>query len=56
MLDKSINFSHTTYQIINDKNEFLSLRKARNFFSIKDLIKSCDIESTVLLKRDTWIK
>ncbi len=53
MLDKNISFSHTTYQIINDKNEFQSLRKARNFFSIKDLIKSCDIGlSTVLLKKE----
>ena len=53
MLDKNINFCHTTYQIINDKNEYISLRKARNFFSIKDLIKSCDIGlSTVLLKKE----
>ena len=53
MLDRNINFCHTTYQIINDKNEFISLRKARNFFSIKDLIKSCDIGlSTVLLKKE----
>ena len=53
MLEKNINFCHTTYQIINDKNEYISLRKARNFFSIKDLIKSCDIGlSTVLLKKE----
>jgi len=53
MENKSINFCHTTYKIISEKNEFLSLRKARNFFSIKDLIKSCDIGlSTVLLKKE----
>ena len=50
---ESVNFSHTNYKIINEKNEFLSLRKARNFFIIKDLIKSCDIGlSTVVLKKE----
>ncbi len=53
MQNQSISFSHTTYQIINESNEFISLRKARNFFDIKDLIKSCDIGlSTVMLKRE----
>ena len=33
--------------------QFLSSRKARNFFNINDLAKSCDIGlSTVLLKRE----
>ena len=53
MENEKINFCHTTYKIINERNEFISLRKARNFFNIKELIKSCDIGlSTVLLKKE----
>ena len=53
MENERINFCHTTYRIINERNEFISLRKARNFFNIKELIKSCDIGlSTVLLKKE----
>jgi len=53
MESQNINFCHTTYKIINEKNQFLSSRKARNFFNINDLAKSCDIGlSTVLLKRE----
>ena len=53
MENERINFCHTTYKIINERNEFISLRKARNFFNIKELIKSCDIGlSTVLLKKE----
>jgi len=53
MQSESINFCHTTYKIINERNEFCSSRRARNFFNIKDIIKSCDIGlSTVLLKKE----
>jgi len=53
MESQNINFCHTTYKIINEKNQFLSSRKARNFFNINDLAKSCDIGlSTVLLKKE----
>ena len=53
MESQNINFCHTTYKIINEENQFLSSRKARNFFNINDLAKSCDIGlSTVLLKRE----
>jgi len=53
MENEKINFCHTTYKIINERNEFIALRKARNFFNIKELIKSCDIGlSTVLLKKE----
>ena len=53
MENERINFCHTTYRIVNERNEFISLRKARNFFNIKELIKSCDIGlSTVLLKKE----
>ena len=34
MQDRAISFCHTSYKIINEKGEFLSLRKARNFILI----------------------
>ena len=44
--------SHTTYQIVNRNNEKISIRRARSFFKIQDLLYSCDIGlSTVILKR-----
>ena len=53
MLGENINFCHTSYKIINEEKQFLSLRRARNFFTMKDLIKSCDIGlSTVILKKE----
>ena len=49
--------SHTTYQIVNRDNKKISIRKARNFFEIKDLLYSCDIGlSTVILKKKTFFK
>ncbi len=54
MQDQAITFCHTSYKIINEKGEFISSRKARNFMTINDLIKSCDIGlSTVLIEKDT---
>ncbi len=54
MQDKYISFCHTSYKIINEKGEFISLRKARNFMTVNDLIKSCDIGlSTVLIEKET---
>ena len=53
MQGENINFCHTSYKIINEEKQFLSLRRARNFFTMKDLIKSCDIGlSTVILKKE----
>ena len=49
--------SHTTYQIVNRDNKKISIRKARNFFEIKDLLYSCDIGlSTVILKKKLFSK
>ncbi len=54
MQDKYISFCHTSYKIINEKGEIISLRKARNFMTVNDLIKSCDIGlSTVLIEKET---
>jgi len=49
--------SHTTYQIINQNNKKISIRKARSFFKIQDLLYSCDIGlSTVILKKNLFSK
>ncbi len=43
-------FSHTSYFVINSKNEIISKRKAKTFITFDQLIKSCDIGlSTVIL-------
>ena len=53
MHDQAISFCHTSYKIINEKGDFVSLRKARNFMTVNDLIKSCDIGlSTVLIEKE----
>ena len=60
-LKKQINFmqlnkleiSHTSYSIINSKNEVISNRIAMKSMTYQDLIKSCDIGlSTVILKKN----
>ncbi len=44
--------SHTSYEIINESYKVLSCRKARNFNSYQDILKSCDIGlSTVILEK-----
>ena len=45
--------SHTSYKIINESNKVLSWRKARNFFALEELLKSCDIGlSTVIIEKN----
>ena len=52
MNKNDINISHTSYYIVDDKDKILGKRVARNFFSLKDLLKSCDIGlSTVIIKK-----
>lgn len=49
--------SHTTYQIVSRDNEKISIRRARSFFKIQDLLYSCDIGlSTVILERNLFSK
>ena len=49
---REIIFSHTSYSIVDSQDMIISKRKAKNFFRLKDLIKSCDIGlSTVMIKR-----
>lgn len=52
MKKNKLNFTHTNYQIIDKNLKVISRRVARNFISLNDLIKSCDIGlSTVMLKK-----
>lgn len=45
-------FSHTSYSICDKNNNIVQSRKARNFLSYKNLLKSCDIGlSTVIIKK-----
>ena len=52
MKKNKFDFSHTTYEIINNDYKIIKQRKARNFYKVDDLIKSCDIGlSTVILSK-----
>ena len=45
--------THTSYQIIDINRNILSVRAARDFNNINDLLKSCDIGlSSVMIKRE----
>lgn len=49
---ENINFSHTAYEIIDEKNNKIGLRNIKKFITFKELEKSCDIGlSTVILKK-----
>ena len=53
MIKNKLDFSHTSYSIIDEKNQIKSKRIAKNFTCLDDLIKSCDIGlSTVMLKKE----
>ena len=52
MIHKKINFSHTSYYIVNKNKKIISVRNGRNFLEYKDLLSSCDIGlSTVMVKK-----
>ena len=52
MSELNLEFSHTSYEIIDEKNRKKGFRKAEKFLSFKKLLKSCDIGlSTVVLKK-----
>ena len=51
MKNKDINISHTSYSIIDEFNNKISVRKAKNLV-FDNLLKSCDIGlSTVIIKK-----
>ena len=52
MKKNKLDFTHTSYEIIDKNNNVISYRKARNFYKPEDLLKSCDIGlSTVILSK-----
>ena len=52
MIKNKIDFSHTSYEILN-KNKVIASRTAKNFFKLSDILLSCDIGlSTVMIKKD----
>ena len=55
MKKKNCQISHTNYEIINKEHKVLSHRTARDFNSINELIKSCDIGlSSVIAKKEIF--
>ncbi|MFL2897121.1 MAG: glycosyltransferase family 2 protein [Candidatus Pelagibacter sp.] len=57
MKKKNCSISHTNYEIIDKKNNILDHRIARDFNTINDLIKSCDIGlSSVIVKKELLVK
>ena len=52
MKENNYKISHTSYYIIDKKKQIIGQRKARDFLSINDILKSCDIGlSTVILEK-----
>ena len=57
MKDHNYLASHTSYQIIDKENKKISIRSARNFYEVEDLLYSCDIGlSTIILKKNIFSK
>jgi teichuronic acid biosynthesis glycosyltransferase TuaG len=53
MRKNCINFSHTSYRIIDEKNFLIGRQVAKKYTSYFDLLKSCDIGlSTVIFKKN----
>ena len=52
MIKEKLEFSHTSYEIIDKNDKVLGKRISRNFIKVDDLIKSCDIGlSTVIFRK-----
>ena len=57
MKDHNYLVSHTSFQIIDNENKKSSIRSARNFYEVEDLLYSCDIGlSTIVLKKNIFSK
>ncbi len=57
MIDRNFKISHTSYDIIDEENQFIRQRKAKTFKSYKDILTSCDIGlSTVILDKKIFSK
>ena len=57
MKEFNLNFSFTTFEIIDENDKPIKIRKAHNFINFKQLRNSCDIGlSTVILKKKNFDK
>ncbi|WP_440932453.1 glycosyltransferase family 2 protein [Candidatus Pelagibacter sp.] len=56
MNSKNIDCSHTSYEIINKQSDIIGLRKARHYFTLSSLLKSCDIGLSTVVIRSNIIK
>ena len=55
MKELNLNFTFTSYDIIDEKNKLIKIRKAPNFVNFKKLRNSCDIGlSTIIAKRNIF--
>lgn len=53
MKKNNFTISHTSYKILSEDGQMLSLRKSKHFRDYKDILTSCDIGlSSVLMRRD----
>ncbi len=52
MKDYKLNFTHTSYNIIDEKNNLIGEQKAKKILTYNNLLNSCDIGlSTVVIKK-----
>ena len=52
MREKKLNFSHTSYDLINTNNKTIGHMKVKKILDYNDLLKSCDIAlSSVIIRR-----
>ncbi len=57
MKKNNYQISHTSYFITDEKKKIIGQRKARDFLSINEILKSCDIGlSTVIIEKNVIIK
>ena len=49
-------YSHTSYYVINEKNDLVSIRNAKKTLSFNDLLKSCDIGLSTVIINTNFIK
>ena len=56
MENLNLDFTHTSYKILDDKGNELGLRKAKKSLNFKQLLNSCDIGlSSVMIRRKIFL-
>ena len=56
MENNCLNFTHTSYTIIDSNDKIISQREAKKIVSYKNLIKSCDIGLSTVIIRKSLLK